>query len=437
MNRSARRTFLKGLAATLALPAFPSLAAAASSRALRPASPLRMAFIYAPNGVNLGRWLPADGTHLSPTLEPLAPLKEHFSLLRHLNQDNAFANGDGPGDHARANATFLTGVQARKTKGEDLRLGLSIDQAAAAKIGHLTRLPSLELSTDPPRRSGGCDSGYSCAYQFNLSWRSESTPVPAERDPRLVFEKLFGGGNPEQDAQRLARRKSVLDFVSHDAKRMAARLDAHDRAKLDEYLTAVRDVETRIENAGKFRAAVPEERRPAGIPASYREHIRAMYDLLVLAFQTDSTRIGTFMLAHDGSNRTFHEIGVPDAHHQLSHHRKKPEALESIARIDHFYITEFARFLTKMHETQGADGHSLLDDSMIVYGSGISDGDRHNHDDLPLLLAGHGGGTIQQGRTITAPKDTPMCNLYLSLLDRMGAPTERFGDSTGRLEIIA
>lgn len=273
MNPSARRTFLKGLAATLALPVLPSLAAAAASRPFQPARPLRMAFIYAPNGVNLGRWLPADGTHLSPTLEPLAPLKQHFSLLRHLNQDNAFANGDGPGDHARANATFLTGVQARKTKGSDLRLGLSIDQAAAAKIGHLTRLPSLELSTDPPRRSGGCDSGYSCAYQFNLSWRSESTPVPAERDPRLVFEKLFGGGNPEQDAQRLARRKSVLDFVSHDAKRMAARLDAHDRAKLDEYLTAVRDVETRIENAGKFRAAAPRgtpaRRHPRQLPRTH------------------------------------------------------------------------------------------------------------------------------------------------------------------------
>ncbi|MGA0845029.1 MAG: DUF1552 domain-containing protein [Luteolibacter sp.] len=437
MNLNSRRSFLKGLAASIALPAFPGLAATHSHRLARSANPLRMAFIYAPNGVNLSRWLPSDGTHLSPTLASLAPLKEHFSLLRHLNQDNAFANGDGPGDHARANATFLTGVQARKTSGSDIRAGLSVDQVAANWIGKQTRLPSLELSTDPPRRSGGCDSGYSCAYQFNLSWRSESTPAPAERDPRMVFEKLFGGGDIHENKLRRARQKSVLDFVSDDAKRMAGRLDANDRGKLDEYLTAVRELESRIENAEKFNVSVPEHLRPTGIPDSYREHIRTMYELLALAFETDSTRIGTFMLAHDGSNRTFHEIGVADAHHQLSHHRGNTKALESIARIDEFYVAEFARFLGRLNSTRDATGRSLLEDSMIVYGSGISDGNRHNHDDLPLLLAGHGGGTLTPGRSIVAPKDTPMCNLYLSMLDRMGVSLKRFGDSTGQLEIIA
>ncbi len=437
MNDS-RRRFIRGIAATLALPHLPSLHAAAPRAAAAAAGtpPLRMAFVYAPNGVNVAHWLPTDQSNTSRTLAPLADLRDHYSLIRGLDHKNARADGDGPGDHARANATFLTGAKARKTQGSDIRLGVSVDQIAARKIGHLTRLPSLELSTDPPRRSGKCDSGYSCAYQFNLSWRAESTPAPAERDPRLVFEKLFGGGDSKRDAERLALKKSVLDSVMDGAKRMHGRLDGTDRAKMDEYLTAVRDVEQRIENAEKFRSEVPEELRPNGVPENYSEHIRAMYDLMTLAFKTDSTRISTFLLAHDGSNRTFPEIGVNDAHHQISHHQKNPEKLDKIALIDQFYIQQFAHFLKSLRDTREADGSSLLDHTLIVYGSGIADGDRHNHDDLPVLIAGHGAASIRQGRLIQAPTGTPMSNLYLSLLDRMQVPVPRLGDSTGRLEVL-
>jgi hypothetical protein len=424
-----RRTFLKSIAATLAVPSFPSLAAGAA----KAASPTRMAFVYIPNGVNLDLWRPAGkgkDYQMSRTLEPLAELREHFSVLRGLDHDKAFANGDGAGDHARANATFLTGCQARKTAGADIEIGESVDQIAARQVGHLTRLPSLELSTDPARSSGHCDSGYSCAYQFNLSWINESTPAPAERDPRLVFEKMFGSGNENEDSRRRAYRKSILDFVMADAKRLQARLGSTDRGKMEEYLTAVRDVELRIERAEKFRKEVPEDKRPNGVPESYGEHMRMMFDLMHLAFQTDTTRISTFLLAHDGSNRTFPEIEVHSAHHELSHHRSDGSTLEAIGKIDRFYVEQLAYFLKKMRDTPDGEG-SLLDHSMIVYGGGIADGNRHNHDDLPVLLAGKGGGTLTPGRVIEAPQGTPMTNLYLSLLDRMGAKARRIGDSTG------
>jgi len=424
-----RRTFLKSIAATLALPSLPSLAQTIT----KAASPTRMAFIYIPNGVNLDLWRPTGSGKdytISRTLEPLAELREHFSVLRGLDHDKAFANGDGAGDHARANATFLTGCQARKTAGADIELGESVDQIAARQVGHLTRLPSLELSTDPARSSGNCDSGYSCAYQFNLSWINDSTPAPAERDPRLVFEKMFGSGNEKEDARRRTYRKSILDFVMADAKRLQSRLGSTDRGKMEEYLTAVRDVEQRIGRAEKFRTEVPEDKRPNGVPETYGEHMRMMFDLMHLAFQTDTTRISTFLLAHDGSNRTFPEVDVNSAHHELSHHRSNPQTLESIGKIDRFYVEQLAYFLKKMRDTPDGEG-SLLDHSMIVYGGGIADGNRHNHDDLPVLLAGKGNGSLKPGRLIEAPKGTPMTNLYLSLLDRMGAKAQRIGDSTG------
>ncbi len=430
---NSRRNFLKGLASTLALPYLPSVSMAASAQA---GSPLRMAFVYIPNGVNLDAWRPTDGTHLSQTLQPLAGLKDYFSVLRGLDHEKAEPNGDGGGDHARANATFLTGCQALKTAGADIRLGVSIDQLAAQQIGHLTRIPSLELSTDPPRNAGSCDSGYSCAYSHNLSWINESMPAPAERDPRLVFEKLFGSADPRENAARKHSDKSVLDFVLEDAKRLNKRLDGRDRQKMDQYLTAVRDVEKRISNAEKFRVVVPENRRPTGVPETYTEHIRMMYEMMLLAFQTDSTRIASFLLAHDGSNRAFPEIGVTDAHHQLSHHRGNIGSLEQIAKIDHFYVQQFAWFLDQLRSTPDGDGN-LLDHSMIVYGGGISDGNRHSHIDLPVLLAGGGNKTIKQGRVLNATKGTPMSNLYLSMLDRMNVKAERIGDSNGKLESIA
>jgi hypothetical protein len=431
---SSRRTFLKGIAGTLALPSLASLAKAAPAAAA--ASPTRLAFVYIPNGVNLDLWQPKGAENISESLSPLSGLRDQFSVMRGLDHKHANSNGDGGGDHARANATFLTGVQARKTSGADIRVGVSVDQIAAQQLGHLTRLPSLELSTDPPRRSGNCDSGYSCAYQFNLAWRSESTPAPAERDPRLVFEKMFGTGDPKEDSRRRLHQKSVLDFVLEDAKRMNGRLDGHDKAKLDEYLTSVRDVESRIQQAEKFRKEAPEHLRPNGVPETYKDHIRTMYDMMVLAFQTDSTRVATYLLAHDGSNRTFGEIGVTDAHHQLSHHRGDPEILAKIAAIDKFYIEQFAYFLDKMRSIKEGNG-TLLDHSMIVYGGGIADGNRHNHNDLPILLAGGGNGTLKQGRVIQAEKGTPMTNLYLSLLDRMNVKAEKLGDSSGKFEQIS
>lgn len=399
------------------------------------AQPTRLAFVYIPNGVNVGLWFPQGGENTSESLSPLSALRGDYSVLRNLDHDKAKNNGDGAGDHARANATFLTGCQARKTAGADIRVGESVDQIIAKQIGHKTRVPSLELSTDPPRRSGNCDSGYSCAYQYNLSWRGESTPAPAERDPRMVFEKLFGSGDPKQDAIRRERQKSVLDFVIGDAKRFNTRLDASDRGKMDEYLTAVRDIESRIENAEKFRVEVPEGQRPNGIPDSYKEHIRLMYEMMALGFQTDTTRIASFLLAHDGSGRSFPEIGVSSGHHQISHHQMKAENLDQIARIDRFYIEQFAWFLDKLKSTPEGEGN-LLDNSMILYGGGIRDGDKHDHLDLPLLLAGH-GGNLRQGRVIQAEQGTPMTNLYLSLTDRMGAKAQRIGDSNGQFEQIS
>jgi hypothetical protein len=432
-----RRTFLKGIAGTLALPSLQSMVSAAPVAAKAAAAiPTRLAFIYLPNGVNLDLWRPDGNENTSESLAPLSGLREHYSVMRGFDHEKARANGDGAGDHARANATFLTGCQARKTSGADVRLGISVDQIAAQQLSHLTKLPSLELSTDPPRRSGNCDSGYSCAYQFNLSWRSEQTPAPAERDPRLVFEKLFGSGDEKADNRRRHHQKSILDFVLEDANRLNKRLDGNDKGKMEEYLTAVRDVERRIEQAEKFRVEAPEELRPNGVPETYREHIRMMYDMLALAFQTDSTRVASYLLAHDGSNRTFPEIGIAAAHHQLSHHRSDPDTLQKIAQIDRFYVEQFAYFLEKLRNLKEGEG-SVLDHSMIVYGGGIADGNRHNHDDLPLILAGGGNGTLKQGRVITAEKGTPMTNLYLSLLDRMNVKAERIGDSNGKFEKIA
>ena len=429
MNK--RRTFLKGLATTLALPSLQSASAAVA----KAAPPTRLAFVYIPNGVNTEHWFPSGNENTSNSLKALGGLRDHYSVIRNLDHDKARANGDGAGDHARANATYLTGCQARKTAGADIRLGESVDQILAKQIGFQTRVPSLELSTDPPRRSGNCDSGYSCAYQFNLSWRSESTPAPAERDPRMVFEKLFGSGNENFDKMRRAKQKSILDFVIEDAKRFTTRLDSADKGKMDEYLTAVRDIEMRIENAEKFRVEVPEAERPNGVPDSYRDHIRMMYEMMALGFQTDTTRISTFLLAHDGSGRSFPEIGVSDGHHQISHHQHKAENLDQIAKIDEFYVEQFAWFLEKLKNTPDGNGN-LLDNSMILYGGGIRDGDRHDHADLPLILAGH-GGKLKQGRVITADQGTPMTNLYLSLIDRMGGKAERVGDSNGKFEKIS
>jgi len=433
-----RRHFLRGIGATLALPLLESISPVAARAAARRA-PQRIAFVYLPNGVNTEKWFPRGegrGYAMSPSLEPLAELRNDFTIVRGLAHDKARPNGDGAGDHARANASFLTGVQARKTAGSDIRAGKSVDQFVADAVGDHTPLRSLELGTDKARISGNCDSGYSCAYQFNLAWRSETTPLAPEADPRAVFERLFGRGAKgdveRSSGRRLDHRASILDFVMEDAKRLERRVSSYDQRKVDEYLTAVRETEQRIERAEAMSRELPNADLPDGIPGSYAEHLRLQFDLMRLALETDSTRVATFLMAYDGHNRSFPEVGVREGHHHLSHHQSDEKKLEQIALIDHFYAAEFARFLAQMKAVD-EDGSSLLDNSMIVFGGGISDGNRHNHDDLPVIVAGRGGGALDPGRLVKLQEETPMTNLYLSLLDKMGVEIDGIGDSTGRL----
>lgn len=447
-----RRHFLRGLGACIALPAFESLLPARSFAALAGAdavgrlattatgAPLRSLFLYFPNGAIPAAWWP-DGDEkkfqFSRTLKPLEPLREHIQIVGGLEHLNATAGSDGGGDHARASGTFLTGVRMKKSA-TDIHAGISIDQVMARTAGHLTPLPSLEMTCDAGRNTGACDSGYSCAYQYNVSWSSPTTPMAPEANPRLVFERLFGEGAHGERAANLKRRRaeqrSILDFALEDARDLRRRLSARDADKLDQYLTGVRELEARIERAEKLGAAKdPAEPTPPGIPQSYAEHIRLMFETLRLAFQTDSTRVATLLLAHDGSNRSFAEIGIPEGHHDLSHHFGNAEKIQKVSDIDLFYAQQLAAFLTKLRDTQDVDGNSILHNSMIVYGSGNADGNRHSHDNLPIVLAGGGGGTLAPGRFVKKSA-TPACNLFLSMAERMGVRNlERFGDSTGRL----
>jgi hypothetical protein len=402
-----------------------------------------MAYVYTPNGIIMPQWTPqGSGSQwqLSQTLQSLEGVKKDIQVISGLAHDKAEANGDGGGDHARATATFLTGMQARKTAGADIQLGTSVDQVAVAAVKGKTKLDSLQLGCDTVRKAGRCDSGYSCAYQFNFSWSSPTMPLAPEIDPRLVFEKLFGSEFSKEDKasreKRIAHRKSLLDYLKEDAETYRRELGYSDAQKIDEYLQGIREVEQKIENSEKFAAQLPKGEKPRGIPSDYRDHIRIMYDLMMMAFQSDSTRIATFLVAHDGSNRNFREIGVPDGHHGLSHHRDDKEKINKLQKIDKFYVDQFAYFLGRMKETKDHTGTSLLDQSMIVYGGGISDGNRHDHDNLPVILAGGGGGKLRKGRHIRANRQIPMTNLYLSLLDKFGTKADRLGDSTGRFDLI-
>ncbi len=336
-----------------------------------------------------------------------------------------------------ATATFLTGVRLNKSA-TDIRAGVSIDQVMAHHVGHLTRFPSLELACDSGRKSGACDSGYSCAYQYNLSWSSPTTPMPPEANPRLAFERLFGTGKPGQRRANLERRRqeqrSILDFALEDARSMQRRLGSEDANKLDQYLAGVREIETRIEKAERFgEVRDPQVETPEGVPLDYAEYVQLMFDMLILAFQTDSTRVATLMLAHDGSNRSFDHIGISEGHHDLSHHQNRPDWVEKVADIDLWYVRQFARFLEKLQATKDVDGKSILHNSMIVYGSGNADGNRHTHDNLPVILAGGGGGTLTPGRYVKHGSK-PLTNLYLSMADRLGIrDVKSFGDSVGPL----
>ena len=442
-----RRHFLRGLGACIALPAFESLGAlkalaapAGQLATTAGGAPLRAAFIYFPNGAIPAAWWPkGEGKdfEFSRTLKPLEPLRQHLQVLGGLDQMCAYGGKDGGGDHARGNGVFLTGVRLNKSA-TDIRAGVSIDQAIAREVGHLTRLPSLELSSDAVRTSGACDSGYACAYQYNLSWSSATTPVAAESNPRMVFERLFGTGAPGERAENLKRRqqeqRSVLDFVMEDARGMNRRLNGRDKDKLDQYLTGLREIETSIQKAERFGAAQdPGVETPSGIPQDRAQHVQLMLDMLALAFQTDSTRVATLMLGHDGDNRSLPEIGISEGHHDLSHHFQSDEKIKKLVEIDLWYAQQFAKFLQKLEATKDVDGQSVLHNSMVLYGSGNADANRHTHSNLPVILAGGGGGKLSPGRYVQHGAK-PMTNLFLSLADQMGARgLERFGDSTGRL----
>ncbi|MFO1064130.1 MAG: DUF1552 domain-containing protein [Pirellulales bacterium] len=444
-----RRNVLRGLGITLALPLFESsmgsrsfAAESKAGLAVTPGgAPLRMAFMSIPNGVQQKHWFPlGEGRdyRFNTTMEPLESVKEHVQVIAGLKHENATPGADGAGDHARASATFLTGARARKTAGRDIFVGVSVDQRAASHIQDLTRFPSLELSCDAIRNSGGCDSGYACAYQYNLAWSSPTTPVTPDPNPRSVFERLFGSGSKEDRAKNYALRqetqRSILDFVMEDAAQVQRQLGGNDRRKLDEYLSGVREIEQRVARADKFGTIPnPEFETPAGIPAAFAEHIDVMLDILALAFQSDTTRVATLLMAYDGSNRIFPEIGIAEGHHHLTHNQDQPELAEKVAAIDRFYMQRFASFLERLDKMQDSDGRSVLYNSMIVYGGAIADGNRHSHDNLPVVLAGRAGGRIESNRYLQAPVQ-PMSNLFVSMLNHFGVPTESFGDSTGRLE---
>jgi hypothetical protein len=444
-----RRRVLKGLGTALALPLMdsmlPGTVFSPSARGLRAAEaahqmPNRAAFVYVPNGMHMADWTPTKvgaGFDLPPILATLSSVKDDFMVITGLAQDGGRAHGDGGGDHARAMASFLTGTHPKKTHGADIRAGVSADQVAAEKVGRLTRFASLELGCDAGAQSGNCDTGYSCAYSANAAWRTESQPVAKEVNPRLVFERLFTDGPPGETQEAKARRQkyrlSVLDFVLEDASSLKRRLGANDQRKLDEYLTSVRELEARVarseKSVGQGSAGLP---KPAGVPQDYAEHIRLMFDLMALAFQADLTRVVTFVHANEGSNRSYPFIGVSDGHHDLSHHAGDAEKQAKISKINQFHASHLASFLQKLKETPEGDGN-LLDHSMIAYGSAIGDGNRHNHDDLPILLAGRGCGTLKPGRHIRYEHETPLNNLWLSMLDRLGAHVDRLGDGKGTL----
>lgn len=438
-HNCSRRSALRGIGVSIALPFLESwfLRKAVAS----PAEPARrLIYLYAPNGKLMKDWSPAARgpmSELPPLLRALEPWRKELRVISGLSLRPATPGNDGPGDHARAMATFLTGVRPRKTSGADVQAGVSIDQVAAAAVGNKTRLPSLELGCEGGKSAGICDNGYSCAYQTNLSWRSPQAPMPKEINPRVVFERLFGSGNDAATREAASKRdiehRSILDFVAQDTRDVRKRLGRQDQVKLDEYLTSLREVEARIQRAQPV-AAVGDQKvqKPIGIPSDFREHARQLIDLQVVAFQADLTRISTFVLGNDGSNRSYREVGVSEGHHDTSHHGNEAAKLEKLRRINLLHVEQLAYLLGKLASIREGE-QTLLDRCLVVYGSGIRDGDRHDHDDLPILLAGAGSALPGRGEHLAYPVGTPLCNLHLTLLDWIGARNPRFGDSTGQL----
>ena len=430
-----RRTFLKGVGATLSLPLLDAMVPAATALAKTPAKPVRrLGYVFMPMGCDITRWTPPGGEKLdklSPILSSLEPVKQDVTIVSNLELANAY-----PGSHATSNSAFLSAAKAKVTESTDYYLGTTADQIAARHIGQSTQLPSLEMAMDLLKLVGQCDNGYACVYQNNLSWSSPTTPLPAEAHPRIVFESLFGeGGTAKERRAALRERASLLDSVSEEITRLQRELGPADRAKLEEYLTAVREVERRIQTAESDGAKnqLPDLDRPLGVPASYADHARLMFDLQVLALQGDVTRVTTFQLARETSNRTYPEIGVPDPHHPLSHHGNNAEKVARMAKINSFHVSLFAEFVQKLKKTTDGNG-SLLDHSLYLYGSGMGNPNVHDHTNLPTIVAGGGAGKMRGGRHIQYDKPTPLANLHLSLLNKVGAPMESFADSTGTVD---
>jgi len=440
-----RRSFLRGAGAMLALPLLDAMVPAMAATRLTAANPaMRLGFVYVPNGIIPQNWLPSKegaGFEFNSIMKPLEPFRDRLNVLSGLAQVNGRALGDGPGDHARAGATWLTGVHPKKTEGSDIHAGVSDDQIAANEFGKTTQFASLELGLEEQSMVGGCDSGYSCAYTNTISWRTPTTPNPMEVNPRSVFERLFGDGDSTDPASRMKRMKedtSILDYVRESVGRLQPGLGTRDNRKLSEYLDGIRDIERRIQKAEQQNAAMitPLVERPSGIPDEFEDHAKLMSDLLAIAFQTDMTRIVTYMLAHEGSNRSYRSIGISDGHHSVTHHDNDPEKIAKVIKINELHIRTFAYLIEKLRSTPDGDG-SLLDHSMILYGSSISDGNAHTHEDLPLVLVGGAAGQVKCGRHIRYPKETPMNNLLLTMLDKAGVPAERLGDSTGEVQYLS
>lgn len=430
-----RRTFLRSVGATMALPLLDAMIPAATALEKTAAKPVRrLGFVFMPMGCDQSRWTPrTDQTldELSPILSSLKPVKDRISVLTNMELANAY-----PGSHATSNSSFLSAAKAKHTEGNDYYLGTTVDQVAAKQLGKETQLPSLELSMDLMQTVGQCDNGYACVYQNNLSWSSPTTPLPSEAHPRIVFEMLFGeGGSSAERQAALRKRGSLLDAFNSDISRLKRRVGASDRAKIDQYLETVREVERRIQRAESDATnnPLPDLERPVGVPAAYADHARLMFDLQVLAFQGDVTRVITFQLARETSNRTYPEIGVPDPHHPLSHHGNDPDKIARMAKINQFHVSLFAEFLQKMKETPEGDG-SLLDHSLYLYGSGIGNPNIHDHTNLPIIVAGGAAGGMKGNRHIRYEKPTPLANLHLTLLDKVGVKLDSFADSTGKLD---
>lgn len=430
-----RRTFLRGLGTSLALPLLDAMVPAATALARTAANPVkRLGYVFIPMGADLSRWTPADKDKLdalSPILQSLAPVKQHVTVISNLELRPAY-----PGTHATSNAAFLSAAHAKHTESTDYFLGTTADQIAAQQIGRATQLPSLELSMDMMQVAGQCDNGYACVYQNNLSWSSPTTPLPAEAHPRIVFERLFGeGGTVAERRAALQKRASLLDFVKDDMARLERQLGAADRTKVGDYLDTVREVERRIQKAEADVAdnPLPDLDRPVGVPASYADHARLMFDLQVLAMQGDVTRVTTFQLARETSNRSYPEIGISDPHHPLSHHGNDPAKVERMSKINAFHVSLFAEFLTKLAATKEGNG-TLLDHSLLLYGSGMGNPNVHDHTNLPVIVAGGAAGGMRGGRHVRFDQPAPLANLHLTLLDKAGVQLERFGDSSGKVD---